>query len=226
MDEKSVPSAEGKAARGGDENLERIQEYAWSWFSYHAEQRTSMFNYSLAAAALLAAGYGAALDKFPIVAAAIGYVGFLVMACFVVLDYRNRRLVEYGEQALRYVEAALFKQAVDKVDPTRLPDLRMPAGILVADWIGADTGSRFWKELPKSVATAKHKVFLPFVECLVTVAFLAGGVAATWWAEDLAARDPGYTEAIEEAAEIIGAALEILRDTDALPSPPAAAPAQ
>ena len=163
MSEKTAPSAT---------DLEHIREYAWSWFSYHAEQRTSMFNYSLAAAGLLAAGYGAVFDKSIVVAAAIGIVGAAVMLCFVFLDFRNRRLVEHGETALMYVETALFKSG---------RAVAMPVGILVADLRGIDPATA-QRELgldttnkPSSLGT--HKVLLPLVEIIVCIAFLAGGVA-------------------------------------------------
>jgi hypothetical protein len=152
--------------------LEHIRDYAWSWFSYHAEQRTSMFNYSLAAAALLAAGYGAVFDKSIVVAAAIGFVGAVVMVCFVFLDFRNRRLVEHGETALMYVESALFKRGNAE---------NMPVGILVADLSGIDPETA-QRELgldatKKPSGLGTHKVLLPLVEIIVCIAFLAGGIA-------------------------------------------------
>jgi hypothetical protein len=160
-----------QAAAQTDANLEQIRDYAWSWFSYHAEQRTSMFNYSLAAAGLLAAGYGAVFDKSIVVAAAISIVGFAVMLCFVFLDVRNRRLVEHGETALMYVESALFKGGSGK----------MPIGILLADLRGIDP-AQAQRDLGLDTSTkpsrlGSHKVLLPLVEGIVCAAFLAGGIA-------------------------------------------------
>lgn len=82
-DRHDCATPEEKAADRAEQDLERIHDYAWDWFNYHAGQRINMFNYALAAAALAAAGYGAALDKHAAAAAAIGFVGAFVLVCFI-----------------------------------------------------------------------------------------------------------------------------------------------
>jgi hypothetical protein len=102
-------------------------EYAWNWFAYHAGQRTSMFNYFLAAASLLAAGYGAAIDSHPSVAATISAVGMLVSISFVLIDKRNDALVRRGERVLRAIERMRFPNITtdqEKKD-NKMPGKRM-----------------------------------------------------------------------------------------------------
>jgi hypothetical protein len=235
MCEKCAQSPEEKAAAQEDANLERIRDYAWNWFSYHAEQRTSMFNYSLAAAAILAAGYGTVLDKSLNVAAAIGFLGATVMACFMVLDFRNRHLVEYGERALKYVEAALFKEGIDKEAATKLAGLeKPPAGILLADTLNSipaakQRGAGLWiwaKATWAGLLAGKHRVFLPLVEIIVLGAFLGGGVVALWCPELLQSQEPDPTaSALRESANTIADALQGLSvATPGLATPPPALP--
>src|SRR5690349_4572847 len=94
--------------------LEWARTYAWDWFEYHAGQRTSMFNYGIAAAAILAAGFGSAFEKHAMVAFAVGLVGAVVSFSFFRLDARNRYLVDCGEDVLRSVEFTLFEKVAVK----------------------------------------------------------------------------------------------------------------
>jgi hypothetical protein len=198
MCDKCNDPAAAEAARA-DKNLEQIREYAWNWFSYHAGQRTNMFNYSLAAAAILAAGYGAALDKSPLVAAVIGFVGALVSLFFVFLDRRNHQLVEYGENVLKAVEAMLFAAAERADSP--LKQHGMPIGIL-----RVDTPDEFFKD----VWAGKHRIYLRLVEWLLLLAFLAGGFAALCAPQLFAPANPDAAAAIREVAAGVRAAAENL----------------
>jgi hypothetical protein len=153
--------AQGKA-------LEWARTYAWDWFVYHAGQRTSMFNYGIAAAAILAAGYGSAIEKHAAVSCGIGLVGVLVCLSFVRVDARNKFLVDRGEAVLRAVEASLFpKVSVGSADFVK------PAGILTAI-TAADTedgpAKSFWK--------GKHRIHMRWVQIVFMVAFGVGAVSA------------------------------------------------
>ena len=135
-DEELQAEAQGKA-------LEWVRTYAWDWFEYHAGQRTSMFNYGIAAAAILAAGYGSSIEKEPEVSVAIGVVGIIVSLSFLRVDARNRFLVDRGEAMLRAVEATLMPQVA-----VGTKEFAKPVGILTAiTKLDKDDGAfkKFWK---------------------------------------------------------------------------------
>jgi len=180
--------------------LNDIREYAWNWFSYHAAQRTNMFNYALAAAAILAAGYGAVLEKSVHVAGAIGFVGAFVCLCFMLLDRRNHQLVRYGEDVLKSVEAVLFAAVKARAPDDGKPP--MPDGILLVD--SPDT-------LLGDLVRGKHRIYLRLVEGVLLVAFLAGGYVAWWEPELFRPNEPDAALAIQHVADGVGAAADSLR---------------
>lgn len=182
------------------ENSNDIREYAWNWFSYHAAQRTNMFNYALAAAAILAAGYGAVLEKSVHVAGAIGFVGAFVCLCFMLLDRRNHQLVRYGEDVLKSVEAVLFAAA--QANAPRDGKYPMPDGILLVD--SRDT-------LLGDLIRGKHRVYLRLVEGVLLVAFLAGGYVAWWEPELFRPKEPDAAIAIQHVADGVSAAADGLK---------------
>lgn len=153
--------AQGKA-------LEWARTYAWDWFEYHAGQRTSMFNYGLAAAAILAAGYGSSIDKDPMVSFAIGVVGIIVSLSFVAVDGRNRFLVNHGEEMLRAVESSLIPQVA--VGST---EFAKPNGILTKIF-SADRQEGFFPSLLKG----KHRIHMRLVQAVFAVAFALGACSA------------------------------------------------
>lgn len=161
-----------------------LREYAWNWFSYHAAQRTSMFNYYLAAAALLAAGFGATIDKLPVVAAAIGILGALVTLSFIKIDGRNDELVRRGESVLKALEQSAFPH----VAGTPKKDHPMPAGILNVDEHAARTSQHdgLWFEFRRGM----HRIHLRLIEYLFLVAFVLGTAAAIWMPGALQQKDP------------------------------------
>jgi hypothetical protein len=68
-------------------------DYAWKWFSFHAEQRTKMFNYMLIGLGVLATAVISALNDGLFLEAAIGSIAAaLVGFAFVLLDRRNQQL--------------------------------------------------------------------------------------------------------------------------------------
>ena len=156
-DDELKAEAQGKT-------LEWVRTYAWDWFEYHAGQRTSMFNYGLAAAAILAAGYGSAIDKDPMVAFAIGAVGTLVSLSFVAVDGRNKFLVNHGEVMLRAVEATLVPRVV-----VAQTEFEKPDGILTEIFIKDRADS-----LLQSVSKGKHRIHMRLVQVVFAGAFALG----------------------------------------------------
>ncbi|HKS58205.1 MAG TPA: hypothetical protein VJS12_23115 [Steroidobacteraceae bacterium] len=148
--------------------LEWARAYAWDWFEYHAGQRTSMFNYGIAAAAILAAGFGSSIEKEPGVAVAIGLVGIVVCLSFLRVDARNKFLVGRGEELLRAVEATLMPSVT-----VGTKEFKKPVGILTAI-TAADKDDGFFKEFWKG----KHRVHMRFVQAVFMIAFALGAIGA------------------------------------------------
>ena len=157
-------------AEADEKALEWARAYAWDWFEYHAGQRTSMFNYGIAAAAILAAGFGSAFEKHALVAVGVGVVGVIVSFSFLRLDARNRYLVDRGEEMLRAVEATLFSQVVAGSAAFAKPD-----GILTK--IKGDEALEGWP-FGAMVWRGKHRFHMRWVQFVFMVAFAVGAVWA------------------------------------------------
>jgi hypothetical protein len=193
-----------------EQTLEQARQYAWDWFSYHAAQRTNMFNYFLAAAALLGAGYAAVIDKYAFVAGVIGLLGAAVSASFILMDGRNARLVRRGELVLEAVEGKLFAPTAN--DGTWLGRNDMPSGILRVDGSenpdasGAGVCGAFWRDF----WWGKHRVHLRLVESALLVAFLTGGIAALGWPQLFEKTEPATAA---QALEKVDASLRTIDAT-------------
>ena len=90
-----------------EDGREQLQfDYAWKWFEFHAKQRTTMFNfYIIVVGATL--GAIAALTKTNIDKEAIAILcgfGIVISIIFGILDWRNSRLLRYGELNLVQLE--------------------------------------------------------------------------------------------------------------------------
>ncbi len=91
-----------------DKRFEMGLKFAWDWFSYHADQRLTAFNFFLVALGALALGYGKALDdRSRWLGIGIGLLGLFVSLAFLALDVRNEELVECGREYLDGYEAQL-----------------------------------------------------------------------------------------------------------------------
>jgi hypothetical protein len=159
-----------------DKTLDHVREYGWNWFNYHAEQRTSMFNYSLAAASLLAAGFGAAIDKHPHLATAIGFVGALVTWSFFLIDGRNDKLVRRGERVLKAFEATDFPDVAHA--PAKGAGYPMPGGILIVDERGVRTHGT--DNIVVQYFRGTHRIHLRLIELIFCAAFLCGAFISLW----------------------------------------------
>lgn len=141
--------------------------YAWNWFSYHANQRLTAFNYFLIIVGFLATGYITSLEKgLNIVQIAIGFFGILISIAFLVLDIRNEQLVNDGRDALRKLEVAL--------------GMEKGTGIHRADY-DCNRWYTSWRELliggqsgsPKRQIITKHTSWLRFIERMALILFFA-----------------------------------------------------
>lgn len=101
----------GEPAAVPAEQTDRLKvqiDYAWGWFEYHAGQRFAAFNFFLILVGAAIVGYAnAAGGHLPEVGVGIGLIGFIASVAFIVLDIRNRQLVDVGRNALRALEPAI-----------------------------------------------------------------------------------------------------------------------
>lgn len=162
-------------------SLEWARQYAWDWFEYHAGQRTTMFNYGIATVAILAAGYGSAIEKQPLVACIIGAIGALISLSFVLVDGRNKFLVDRGEDVLRAIEQSSFPQNAALGSGSV-----MPAGILtvITTKDNASKAGAFLR--------GKHRFHMRAVQFVFLVAFAVGSFCAY--------KQYGQTEKTDEMA--------------------------
>ena len=163
-------------------------DYAWKWFSFHADQRTKMFNYMLVVFGIFAAGVVNALDKNlpnPVTATLCFIAGVLALI-FAQLDSRNRDLVWFGEDVLMHLEGEgifgtdikingrynaeigfgiLSRQALEEkaaTDRIRAA-LRDKGCVPLVIWI-------------RDAWRGKHRVWLPVVSYLIAILFFSAGI--------------------------------------------------
>src|SRR5690348_4185358 len=92
--------------------LPKLQfDYAWKWFSYHADQRVKMFNFMLIVLGIFASAIVSAVGnkELPIgFAAVLCFVAAALALIFPLLDRRNRDLVWLGEELLTHLEKTVI----------------------------------------------------------------------------------------------------------------------
>lgn len=104
-------------------------DYAWEWFKYHAGQRVSMFNYFLIITGIFANAYAGLLkdgsrDLIVHGGRALGIIGALTAIGFVMLDVRNKSLVDRGSSVLEEIEkGALFGGETPRLAGGSVPGL-------------------------------------------------------------------------------------------------------
>jgi hypothetical protein len=184
--------------------LRKLQlDYAWKWFSYHADQRVKMFNFMLIAFGVFATAIVSSVDKglpsgftafLCFVAAALGLI-------FPLLDRRNRDLVWLGEEVLTHLEKNfIFGEGITIKDREAKKDIRF--GILsrqsfedndrannfwlawrhdVGDAWGSLITWRDWAKRVDNILYGTHRVWLPSVGYLMFAIFLAAGI---WFLRD------------------------------------------
>ena len=195
------------------ERLKQIREHAWNWFSYHAAQRTNMFNYFLAAAALLVAGFAAAAANGSRgLAIIIAVVGAAISFFFMRLDVRNEELVSVGKKAVQAAERVLFQ--VPKTDKPEAPgmtvrilDMEFPAGIALEDGRKDHPNAGFLESFQRG----KHGVFLRLIEQTMCGFFLLAIAVAAIFPGSI--QDNGTLEPSRADTSKVSAQLEALKTT-------------
>jgi hypothetical protein len=95
-----------------DEILKEQREYAWNYFSLHASQRISLFNFFVVFSSLATTALVATFEK-DIQAHWLGIILGLLLICvssiFYVLDRRVSSLIHHSENVLKHIES-LFPQ--------------------------------------------------------------------------------------------------------------------
>jgi hypothetical protein len=89
-----------------DAQKNRLREYAWNYFAFHAEQRLKTFHLYLILVAVIIAGFITALN-YTEDHSWLSVFGFLLMFLSILfgrLDIRNKQLVRNGEEALKYLD--------------------------------------------------------------------------------------------------------------------------
>jgi hypothetical protein len=221
------------------ERHQQLLDYAWNWFAYHAGQRTNMFNYSLVAASLLAAGVAGALSNEQWkIAAALCLVGAVVAVSFWRIDSRNSALVERSEEVLEALEAAIFSTGdagLQRRNPAKSGQTPYLLGILREDseqhpdrpkW-GAAKSFRDWADGYRSDwKLGKHGVHLRLIEVIIGIVFVAGGVTSLLSPELLTAhKDNTDAVKVANALDAVTAAIDRLNAEVPTSAPPSALPA-
>jgi hypothetical protein len=149
-------------------------DYAWKWFDFHAKQRTSLFNFYII---VIGASLGAfaALTKVPVdksVLNLVCYFGIGTSIIFLLLDFRNHRLVRYGELNLVYLEKTqIFPGEAEKVF---YEDKSRPLGVLKQEYFrntGAEKNREgYYDHLPFFLT---HRFLIPLTFVAVILLFIA-----------------------------------------------------
>jgi hypothetical protein len=197
-----LPRESPSEPRSTPSDLDKLQfDYAWKWFSYHADQRVKMFNFMLVVFGIFATGVVSAVMPPGFVASLCG-LGALLGLIFPLLDRRNRDLVWLGEEVLTHLEKTvifgegvaitdrkgeivqlgiLLRRSIEEhaQDKRTLRQLfRARELTLLEKWLGMG-----WHEVwpwARNQATnlwlGKHRVLLPLVGLTMFVIFsIAGG---------------------------------------------------
>ena len=156
-------------------------DYAWKWFTFHADQRVKMFNFMLVVFGIFAAGVVNALDKDlpPVAISSLCFFATFLAWAFILLDGRNRDLVWLGEDVLiRLEREAIFGESKKIKDGRNKDEQKIDFGIL---WRQVLEGRRsrdlgqignYWRD----VCLGKHRVLLPAIAFWIGALFLAAGV--------------------------------------------------
>jgi hypothetical protein len=112
-------SALTRTVKGELSDVEKLRfDYAWKWFSFHAEQRTKMFNYMLLGLGIFATAVVSALNNGLVLEATVISVAAAVLGgAFILLDRRNKQLYVPAMDVLIQMEMAqLFRKGEEPKD--------------------------------------------------------------------------------------------------------------
>jgi hypothetical protein len=153
--------------------LDKLQfDYAWKWFSYHADQRVKMFNFMLIVFGIFATAIVSALGskQQPWFTAILCFIGAALAAIFIGLDSRNERLLRLAEEVLTDLEKnAIFGEGRTIKDRNGA-DIRF--GILSRQSF-EDRNSSWAKRLLNHAV--RHRFLLRLVGALMFWSFLIAG---------------------------------------------------
>jgi len=156
-----------------DVDLWKVRDHAWSYFDFHARQRTQMFQFFILAAGLLGGAIGlrgSPVENYWLLALA----GAFVSLGFLTLDRRNAEFVHKAEELLQYTEERLLGRLGPV--PDRHGNARVP-GVFWRDheW---DRWARKPEQAKVMYRIFKHKFAFRFVESVAfwgfSVTFLFG----------------------------------------------------
>ena len=153
-------------------------DYAWKWFSFHADQRTKMFNYMLALFGLFAAAIATTLDKPGMgnLTPWLCWLAALLALIFALIDTRNRTLVWFGEDVLISLEKEFLFGVGEKARGRR--DKEFNWGILNRQQVDeAALDLKGLRLMLHDACRGKHRFWMPGVALLMCAAFVAAG----WW---------------------------------------------
>jgi hypothetical protein len=144
-------------------------DYAWKWFSFHADQRTKMFNFMLIVFGILATAIVAAVDKHLSreITSGLCVIAGVLALIFSRLDRRNQNLLWLGEDVLVELERrGIFGEGI-RIDG-REEGQRVDLGIL---WRQKLEERENRTGLLGSAWSGKHRFWLPRIAYLFAVIF-------------------------------------------------------
>jgi hypothetical protein len=188
-----LPRESPSEPRGTLSELHKLQfDYAWKWFSYHADQRVKMFNFMLVALGIFAAAIVSAITNHMAhrATAILCFVAGILALVFGFLDMRNRDLVLIGEELLTALERnVIFGEGIAIKDRGG-EDIQF--GLLLRQSVEDDARSldtwRHWtkrvlekgwlawgRRLLSDARHGRHRVWLRFIAVVMSVLFFGAG---------------------------------------------------
>jgi hypothetical protein len=143
-----------------DDRRKEMRAHVWNYFTIHAGQRISMFNFFLVLTGLVAAGLAACLQGqgvLRLLGAVMGLFLAVVALAFFKLDQRSSFLVKHAEGAMVKLEST-FTVAEARIFTAEIPDTA--AGTL----------------LPASRRMWTYGTSLRFIFLVTGLAGLSGGI--------------------------------------------------
>jgi hypothetical protein len=176
-----VSNGEQKAGDPKAEQRKLQFDYAWKWFSFHADQRTKVFNFMLIVFGIFAAGIVNALDKHlpKIAAAGLAIFAAILALIFSRLDRRNRDLLWRGEDVLKKLEREVIFGTSETVDDSY--GQKVPLSILTR----GDPPTKLTKKNTLNDAIlGKHRLWFPCIAYLFSGLFAAAAILIWFYWND------------------------------------------
>ena len=146
------------------DDLVKLQfDYAWKWFDFHAKQRTTLFNYYLIIAGILANALVTSYkEHYDAIIQALGALGAVTSLAFMIFDVRNRDMAAQAENVLEKLEE-------DVLFPTTFTDQQQSRlGLLLVE---RRTGMREGGSRTIYANILKHKWWIRGIQIAVGIAF-------------------------------------------------------